>query len=74
MASSDMNPLVSLPLLSNILMIGSRYVSMHLFRNRNMSRIVIKAILERLDLKESANFVSCFTRLWRVAPCYRTRS
>ena len=62
-ASSEMNTLVSLAFLSNIFIRGSRYVSMHLFRNWNMSRIVIRACLERLDLNESASFVSCFTRL-----------
>ena len=68
-ASSDMNALVSLPLFSRILISGSRYVSMHLFKNWNMSLIVMIAILLREERRESESLVNCLTSECRVAPC-----
>ena len=73
-ASSEIKALVSLPRLSSILTIGSRYVSMHLFRNQNMSLIVIKAILLSEERSESDSFVSCFTSECKVAPCCKIKS
>ena len=61
-ASDRMNSFVSALFLSRILIIGSKYVSIHLFRKKNMSLIVIIATLERADLRESASLQICLTR------------
>jgi len=47
---------------------------MHLFRNANMSLIVIREIFERLERRESAILVSYLTRECRVAPWCSTKS
>ena len=73
-ASSEIKALVSLPRLSRILIRGSRYVSMHRFKNWNMSRMVISAIFERDERRESDSFVSCLTRECKVAPCCKIKS
>lgn len=59
-ASSLINELVSVPFFNNILVKLSRYGSMHLLRETNISPIVNRAILESDDLRESAIFISDF--------------
>lgn len=73
-ASSEMKTLVSLPRFKRILTSGSKYVSMQRLRNWNMSRMVMRAILEREDRNESDSLVNCFTRECKVAPCCRIKS
>ena len=68
-AASLMKVAVSLPRLSKIFISGSRYVSMQRLRKKNMSLMVIRAILERDDRIESDNLTNCFTSEWSVAPC-----
>ena len=47
---------------------------MQRLRNWNMSRMVMRAILEREDRNESDSLVNCFTRECKVAPCCRIKS
>lgn len=55
-ASSLMKLFVSVLFLSRIFTILSRKGSMHLFKNKNISPKVIKAIFDKDDLSESAIF------------------
>ena len=47
---------------------------MQRLRNWNMSRMVMRAILEREDRNESESLVNCLTSECKVAPCCRIKS
>ena len=63
----------SAPFFMSTFMIGSRLGSITRFKLTNISSSVIKAILLRADLKESASFTRLPMRLWSWFPIYRIK-
>lgn len=47
--------------------------SIHLFKNVNISLIVISAILTKDDLNESATFKTSLTKKCSYVPCYKIK-